>query len=222
MAKGDKSIIPASPSAEAYAVDADQGEVFTSEDPFALFAEWLALAGKKEPNDPNAMALATVDEGGLPDVRMVLLKDVDARGLTFYSNTQSAKGVELAGNPQAAACFHWKTIRRQVRFRGPVEPVSAEEADQYFATRARASRIGAWASAQSRPMEGRFALEKQVAAKAAQFGLGEIPRPPHWNGYRIIPVQIEFWVNRPFRLHDRLVFRRADANAGWRTEHLYP
>ncbi len=219
---GDKAIIPGSPSEEAYAVDADQGEVFTKDDPLALFGEWLALAGRKEPNDPNAMALATVDADGMPDVRMVLLKDIDARGLTFYTNTQSAKGEELAANPRAAVCFHWKSIRRQVRFRGAVAPVSDADADAYFATRARTARIGAWASAQSRPMEGRFALERQIAAKTAQFGIGEIPRPPHWHGYIIEPVQIEFWVNRPFRLHDRLLFRRDSAQSPWRTERLYP
>ncbi|MFC2950374.1 pyridoxamine 5'-phosphate oxidase [Marinicaulis aureus] len=215
-------IIPPSPSEEAYAVDQDQGDVFNIGDPFALFADWLALAVKKEPNDANAMALATVDETGTPDVRMVLLKDVDACGLTFYTNLESAKGQELAANPKAAIVFHWKSIRRQVRFRGNVERVTDEEADAYFATRARASRIGAWASDQSRPMESRFALEKAVAKKTAQFGLGDIPRPPHWSGYRVIPTQIEFWVNRPFRLHERLVYRRPDATSAWTKENLYP
>lgn len=215
-------IIPPSPSEEAYSADADQGEVFTKNDPLALFAEWLMLAGKKEPNDPNAMALATVDEAGLPDVRMVLLKDIDAAGLSFFTNTESAKGRELAANPRAAICFHWKTIRRQVRFRGPVSPVSPIEADAYFATRARASRIGAWASAQSRPLEGRFALEKKVALKTAEFGLGEVPRPPYWSGYRLVPLQIEFWVNRPFRLHDRLQFSRSSPDAAWKSVRLYP
>ena len=215
-------IIPPSPSEEAYAADADQGEVFTKDDPIALFAQWLDLAGKKEANDPNAMALATVDETGLPDVRMVLLKDVDTSGLIFYTNTESAKGRQLAANPKAAACFHWKTIRRQVRFRGPVSPVSDAEADAYFATRARSARIGAWASAQSRPLEGRFALEKQVALKAAELGLGEVSRPPYWSGYRLAPLQIEFWVNRPFRLHDRLLFTRAGASEAWKTCRLYP
>lgn len=215
-------IIPPTPSEETYAVDEDQGDVFSIADPFALFADWLALASKKEPNDPNAMALATVDADGLPDVRMVLLKDVSACGLTYYTNTESAKGEQLAVNPKAAICFHWKTIRRQVRFRGDVTPVSDEEADAYFVTRARGSRIGAWASAQSRPLEDRFALEKKVAAKAAQFGIGKIPRPPHWSGYRLTPTQIEFWVNRPFRLHDRRVFKRKDVQSQWTMEHLYP
>lgn len=218
----EDKLIPPSPSEEAYAVDEDQGEVFTVNDPIALFAEWLALAKKKEPNDPNAMALATVDADGMPDLRMVLLKDINASGLTFYTNTESAKGVQLGVNAKAAVCFHWKSIRRQVRFRGEVAPVSAEEADVYFATRARGARIGAHASAQSRPLESRFALEKQVAAKAAKFGLGDIPRPDHWSGYRITPLQIEFWVNRPFRLHDRLVYRRATATSDWKTEKLYP
>ena len=215
-------LIPPTPSEEAYAVDEDQGDVFTIGDPFALFADWLAHASEKEPNDPNAMALATVDADGLPDLRMVLLKDVSACGLTFYTNTESAKGLQLAANPKAAICFHWKSIRRQVRFRGDVSPVSEKEADEYFATRARGARIGAWASDQSRPLESRFALEKKVAAKAASFGVGKIPRPPHWSGYRLIPTQIEFWVNRPFRLHERQVFRRETMESNWTKEHLYP
>ncbi|HPE30264.1 MAG TPA: pyridoxamine 5'-phosphate oxidase [Parvularculaceae bacterium] len=214
--------IPPSPSEEAYSADADQGEVFTKDEPFELFSQWLALAAKSEPNDPNAMALATADKDGLPDVRMVLLKDADPSGLTFYTNTESAKGRQLTENPKAAIVFHWKTIRRQVRFRGTIAQVTPEEADAYFATRARGSKIGAWASAQSRPLEGRFALEKQVAVKAAHFGLGEVPRPPHWTGFRLTPLQIEFWVNRPFRLHDRLQFTRSDASAPWTTRHLYP
>lgn len=216
------SLIPPSPSEETYAVDQDQGEVFTGDDPIALFTQWLELATKTEPNDPNTMALATVDADGMPDLRMVLLKDVDAAGLTFYTNTQSAKGEQLNANPKAAICFHWKTIRRQVRFRGNVKPVSDAEADAYFATRARSARIGAHASAQSRPMEGRFALEKQVALKAAQFGVKEVTRPVHWSGYRIVPVQIEFWVNRPFRLHDRLQFIRENESAEWKTARLFP
>ena len=215
-----KSVIPPSPSADAYKVEEDQGEVFTRDDPLELFLDWFDLAKKKEPNDANAMALATVDAGGLPDVRMVLLKDIDARGLTFFTNLESAKGCELAANPKAALLFHWKSIRRQARFRGSVEPVATEEADTYFATRARSAQIGAWASAQSRPMEGRFALEKAVAAETVRFGLGRVPRPPHWSGFRLKPTEIEFWVNRPFRLHDRLLFKRADG--AWKSLRLYP
>lgn len=214
-------IIPESPSDEFYRVDEDQGEAFTETAPLALFREWLALAKNKEINDPNAMALATADANGAPDVRMVLLKDIDDAGLTFFTNTESAKGRQLGDNPQAAVCFHWKSIRRQVRFRGPVAPVSDAEADAYFSTRARGARIGAWASAQSRPMEGRFDLERAVAAKTAGFGVKEIPRPPHWSGYRLAFNEAEFWVNRPFRLHDRLQFQRA-ASGAWTSKRLYP
>jgi pyridoxamine 5'-phosphate oxidase len=217
-----KSVIPPSPTAEAYAVDEDQGEVFTLDAPLALFTEWFELAKKKEVNDPNAMTLATVDSGGLPNARMVLLKDIDARGLSFFTNLESAKGTELAANPRAALVFHWKSIRRQVRFRGDVERVSDAEADAYFSTRAKGAQIGAWASPQSRPMEGRFALERRVAEETARHGFSDTPRPPHWSGFRLVPVEIEFWVNRPFRLHDRLVFRRKDAHSIWRTERLYP
>lgn len=216
------SVIPNSPSEDAYRADEDQGEVFTRENPIALFEDWLALAAKKEPNDPNAMALATADAGGFPDVRMVLLKDLDARGLAFFTNTESAKGRELAENARAAVCFHWKSIRRQVRAQGLVERVSDAEADAYFATRARSARIGAWASAQSRPLEGRFALEREAAVCAARFGIGEVPRPPFWSGYRIRPLRMEFWVNRPFRLHDRLEFFRENAGAPWRARRLFP
>jgi len=193
-----------------------------SGEPFLLFSQWLAEAEKSEPNDPNAMALATVDADGLPDIRMVLLKGLDDRGFVFYTNTQSAKGNELAANPKAALLFHWKSLRRQVRIRGPVERVTDAEADSYYATRPRGSRIGAWASQQSRPLESRFALEKAVASYTAKFGLGEIPRPPHWTGFRILPVQVEFWHDRPFRLHDRLVFRLAGEGGGWSREQLYP
>ncbi|WP_084649926.1 pyridoxamine 5'-phosphate oxidase [Stappia stellulata] len=191
-------------------------------DPFTLFGEWLALAEKKEPNDANAMALATSGSDGLPDVRMVLLKGFDTAGFVFYTNTESQKGVELSQNMQAAGVLHWKSLRRQVRFRGPVEQVFDGEADAYFASRARDSRIGAWASQQSRPLESRFALEKAVARQAARFGLGEVPRPPHWTGYRIKPVYIEFWMDKPFRLHDRHVFRRDTPDGTWSTERLYP
>lgn len=199
-----------------------------AEEPFALFAAWLREAEVAEPNDPNAMALSTVDPQGLPNVRMVLLKGLDAadrgadRGFVFYSNFESAKGVELLGVGKAALLFHWKSLRRQVRVRGTVTTVSDAEADAYFSTRARGSRLGAWASAQSRPLESRFALEKAVAQVTARYLVGEIPRPPHWSGFRVTPVEIEFWHDRPFRLHDRLVFRRGDAGEAWSRARLYP
>jgi pyridoxamine 5'-phosphate oxidase len=203
------------------------GDFTASDEPFALFADWLGEAEASEPNDPNAMALATVDEDGLPNVRMVLLKGVDGadatpRGFVFYTNLESAKGRELAAARKAALCFHWKSLRRQVRVRGLVSPVSDAEADAYFASRARGSRLGAWASTQSRPLESRFALEKAVAAITARYPIGEIPRPPFWSGFRIAPLEIEFWHDRPFRLHDRLVFRRSDPAAPWAKQRLYP
>jgi pyridoxamine 5'-phosphate oxidase len=191
-------------------------------DPFALFAQWFAEASEKEPNDPNAMALATAGSDGLPDVRMVLLKGADAAGLVFYTNIESNKGLELKENMQAAALFHWKSLRRQVRFRGPVEQVSDAEADAYFASRARQSRIGAWASQQSRPLESRFALESAVARFAAKYAVGTVPRPPYWHGFRIKPLAVEFWQDGAFRLHDRIVFRRAALAQAWTKERLYP
>ncbi|GGD17490.1 pyridoxamine 5'-phosphate oxidase [Pyruvatibacter mobilis] len=204
----------------------DADEIFTSQDPMALFDEWMATAGKSELNDPNAMALATVDEDGLPDVRMVLLKGADKAGFVFYTNLESAKGRELAASGKAALCFHWKSLRRQIRVRGPVERVTDAEADAYYDSRARDSRIGAWASRQSRPLESRFELEKEVARYAAKYAIGHVPRPPHWSGFRILPQQIEFWRDRPFRLHDRLVFRRSGdltaENWNWTTERLFP
>ena len=214
-------LIPPSPDYHDHAKD-EPGDLFAHQDPFALFADWLVMAKNKEPNDANALCLATVDADGLPDARMVLLKDFDEQGFVFYTNTLSAKGRELSTNPKAAIVFHWKSVRRQVRIRGPVSPVSAAEADEYFASRARDSRIGAWASKQSQELESRFALEKRVAAKAAKFGLGKVPRPPHWSGYRLSPTQIEFWRDRPFRLHDRLQFSRKSLTAHWTTARLYP
>ena len=196
------------------------GDFTEASEPLTLFANWFGDAEKTEPNDPNAVALATVDGDGLPDVRMVLLKGYDERGFVFYTNFESAKGVEILGSMKAAMCFHWKSLRRQVRLRGPVEIVSDEEADAYYASRARGSRIGAWASKQSRPLESRFALEKAVTEYTARHAIGDIPRPPYWSGFRIMPQTIEFWHDRPFRLHDRLVFSRD--GEGWRTTRLYP
>ncbi|NDA47599.1 MAG: pyridoxamine 5'-phosphate oxidase [Alphaproteobacteria bacterium] len=191
-------------------------------DPFALFGAWLSEAESSEPNDPNAMALSTVDEQGLPNVRMVLLKGHDQAGFVFYTNRESAKGRELDSSWKAAVNFHWKSLRRQVRIRGLVEEVSAAEADAYFQSRPRDSRIGAWASQQSRPMEGRFALEKAVAFYAAKYPLGEVPRPAYWIGYRIRPLYMEFWKDMPFRLHDRTVFRRSAITSEWQVERLFP
>lgn len=209
--------------------DAARGDFIGAGDPFRLFEDWFAEAAKSEVNDPNAMAVATVDGDGLPDVRMVLLKGVDspecedaARGFVFYTNFESAKGRELLAHRKAALVFHWKSLERQVRVRGPVSVVSDVEADAYFASRPRLSRIGAWASAQSRPLEGRFALEAAVAKYTAKFGAGAIPRPAYWSGFRVTPVEIEFWANRPFRLHDRVVFRRESPVSPWTKTQLYP
>lgn len=187
-----------------------------------MFTSWMKEAEKTEPNEANAMAVATADASGHPNVRMVLLKAVDARGFVFYTNMQSAKGAELAANPHAALNFHWKTIRRQVRVRGPVSVVGEDEADAYFASRAKDSQIGAWASAQSRPMEGRWVFEKEIAKYAVKYALSKVPRPAYWSGYRVLPLEIEFWRDRPFRLHDRLLYRRDDGAAPWRTDRLYP
>jgi pyridoxamine 5'-phosphate oxidase len=197
------------------------GDPAPNPEPFHLFAEWFEQAKKSEPNDPNAMALATVDADGLPNCRMVLLKDFDDQGFVFYTNLESAKGQELREAPLAALVFHWKSLQRQVRVRGPVNPVSTAEADAYFASRARLSQIGAWASKQSTPLESRFALEQACARYTAKFVVGSVPRPEHWSGFRLVPSAIEFWQDRPFRLHDRLVYRRA-APSSWSKARLYP
>ncbi len=200
----------------------DDTDITPTDEPIALFQHWFAEAMQREINDPDAMSLATVDANGLPDVRMVLLKGVDRNGFVFYTNLESAKGEELATNPQAALCFHWKSLRRQVRVRGTVMPVSDAEADAYFATRPKDSKIGAWASRQSRPLEGRFALEKEVARYAAKYALASVPRPAHWSGFRIQPLAVEFWRDRPFRLHERLRYRRESLESKWMTERLFP
>lgn len=198
------------------------GDFTEASEPFALFERWFSDATASEPNDPNAMALATVDPDGLPNVRMVLMKGWDEAGFVFYTNTESAKGRELLSGKKAALVLHWKSLRRQVRVRGPVGIVTDAEADEYFQSRPRDSRIGAWASQQSRPLESRFALEKAVATNAAKYAIGEVPRPPHWTGFRIRPVEIEFWHDKPFRLHDRIVFRRPAPEGGWTKARLYP
>jgi pyridoxamine 5'-phosphate oxidase len=200
----------------------DDAALFAESEPFALFERWFKEAREKEPNDPNGMALATADADGFPDVRMVLLKGFDAQGFVFYTNAESAKGRQLEANPRAAIAMHWKSIRRQVRVRGLVEPVTDAEADAYFQSRDRGARLGAWASEQSRPLPDRLALEKRIAEFALKYGLGAVPRPPQWRGYRLVPLAIEFWRDRPFRLHDRLVFSRERATDAWAKSRLYP
>lgn len=220
-------LIPPSPTREQYADEyaaalAANGDeaIFDRIEPIGLFVDWLQDARGAEPNDANAMALSTVDAAGAPDSRVVLLKDVDARGFTFYSNRESAKGLDLAAHPRAALLFHWKSLRRQVRVRGSVEPVTAAEADAYFASRARESRIGAWASDQSRPLESRGALEAAVEREAARFEGADVPRPERWTGWRLLPDSVEFWRDRPFRLHDRLRFDRT--GEAWTRTRLWP
>lgn len=198
------------------------GDFTEAGEPFDLFGAWFEDARKSEINDPNGMALATADAEGLPNVRMVLMKEYDARGFVFYTNFESAKGREILAGRKAAGLFHWKSLRRQVRFRGAVEQVTDAEADAYFASRPRDARIGAWASQQSRALESRFALEKAVVYYGAKFAVGDVPRPPHWSGFRIRPVEMEFWHDRPFRLHDRVVFRRPSPEGAWDKTRLYP
>lgn len=193
-----------------------------ADEPFALFAAWMKEAEVTEPADPNAMALASADADGMPDVRMVLLKGLDARGFVFYTNLESRKGHELAANPKAALAFHWKSLKRQVRVRGLAERVSEVEADAYFAGRPRLSQIGAWASRQSSPLESRLAFEKAVALTTAKFAVGTVPRPPYWSGFRLVPLAIEFWHDRPFRLHDRIEYARPGLDAPWTKTRLYP
>ncbi len=198
------------------------GDFAAAEEPLQLFAAWFAEAKRAEPVNPDAMTLATVDRDGLPNARMLLLKGFDERGFVFYTNLDSVKVHELTGAPKAALTFYWKSLQRQVRVRGSVEPVSAAEADSYFATRPRMAQIGAWASKQSSALESRLAFEEAVARYAAKFAVGPVPRPPHWSGYRVVPQEIEFWQERPFRLHDRIAFRRSSSTAPWSKTRLYP
>jgi pyridoxamine 5'-phosphate oxidase len=198
------------------------GDFTDAEEPLRLFAAWFAEAARSEAADANAMTLATVDADGLPNARMVLLKDFDERGFVFYTNVDSQKGRELAAVPKAALVFHWKSLSRQVRLRGLVEPVAEAEADAYFASRPRLAQIGAWASKQSAPLESRMAFETSIALTMARYAIGTVPRPPNWSGYRLRPLVIEFWQDRPYRLHDRIEFRRAAVGAPWSKTRLYP
>jgi pyridoxamine 5'-phosphate oxidase len=216
-----------SPGKRDYYTGPQAADFMRAAEPFALFEQWFADARRHEINDPDGMALATADADGMPNVRMVLLKALDKpertdRGFVFYTNFESAKGRELLASGKAALLFHWKSLRRQVRIRGSISETSAAEADAYFSSRARGSRIGAWASQQSRPMSGRYDLEKAAAKFALKFNIGEVPRPAHWSGFRVAPLEIEFWHDRPFRLHDRVVFRRAGINGAWERSWLYP
>jgi len=191
-------------------------------EPFRQFEAWFAKASESEPADPNAMSLATVGPDGMPSVRMVLLKGHDERGFVFYTNYESRKGRQILSSRKAALCFHWKSLKRQVRVEGEVETVTDADADEYFHSRPKASQIGAWASQQSRPLKGRFELETRVAQFTAKYAIGQVPRPPYWSGFRVLPLRIEFWEDRPFRLHDRLVYSKAEGGPGWTTEKLFP
>jgi pyridoxamine 5'-phosphate oxidase len=198
------------------------GDFTAADEPMRLFGQWLEDATASEPADPNAMAVATVDADGLPDVRMVLLKGFDERGAVFYTNMESLKGRQLNASPKAALLFHWKSRSRQIRLRGPIERVDAAEADAYYASRSRLSQIGAWASKQSSPLESRLAFEKAIALYTAKFAIGAVPRPPFWSGFRLVPLLMEFWEDRPFRLHERVEFRRERIGAPWSKTRLYP
>lgn len=214
-------VIPPSPSAAEYANSGDRALIPDTTDPIGLFQQWMADARASEPNDSNAMSLATVDAGGNPDVRIVLLKGVDASGFTFFTNLESAKGLQLAANPVAALAFHWKSLRRQVRIRGSVARVTDAEADAYFASRAAQSRISAIASDQSRPMASRAVFEQRIAEISTVYGDGpDIPRPDFWGGFRLTPTEIEFWQDQAFRMHDRLKLTRK--GEGWANVRLYP
>jgi pyridoxamine 5'-phosphate oxidase len=216
-------LIPPSPSDADYAPAATAAPPLdAAADPLALFAQWLTEADMAEPNDPNAMTLSTVDADGAPDARIVLLKDLDDRGFTFFTNLRSAKAVELAGDRRAALTFHWKALRRQVRVRGFIETVTDAEADTYFATRARVSRLGAWASDQSQTLDDPATLRARLAEQEKRFEGEEPPRPPHWSGYRLLPVAIEFWRDGAFRLHDRLLFEREEVDQIWAARRLFP
>jgi pyridoxamine 5'-phosphate oxidase len=191
-------------------------------DPWILFREWYALAEKHEPDDPGAMALATADAGGAPSVRMVLMKEYGEGGIIFFTNRESRKGEELARNPKAALCLHWKSLDRQVRAEGPVSLLQDDACDRYFATRPRESQIGAWASRQSRPLASHAAFLDRGAELEKRYEGEPVPRPPYWGGYRLMPLRIEFWQERPFRLHDRIVYDRAGPDNPWATARLYP
>jgi len=218
----DGIILMDSKTDQSYAATQQTSDFSSADDPLALFGQWMKDAEGAEINDPNAMSLATVDGSGLPNARMVLLKHADVEGFVFYTNLGSVKARELSEIPKAALCFHWKSLRRQVRVRGQVQPVSEEEAEAYFKTRSKGSQIGAWASKQSMQLETRFALEKRIAKFTAKFNIGEVPRPQFWSGFRLVPLEIEFWHDRPYRLHDRIVYSRDGADQVWRKVRLYP